>query len=573
MRRTLGRIGRLTLLAASGPQAWVGLFMFGTVLTLQFVDLWVDIQMIAWTKRFYDALEQVDATTAIRELGVFFCIVAASVGLYLISDYLRKRLWLRWRTELTQKALNAWLGGQAYWHLRPGLSPEAIDNPDQRIAEDCKIYVELLLQETLDLIGRAVGLVTYVVILWNISDFLLEFTVLGIGFSIPHYMVWLAFLYVLLSSIITHLMGRPLKSLFFRQERHEADFRHALVQIRDNATEIAQAGGETAERRRLTTRYEGIRQNWFRLIGQEFFLGLFTRPYYQTILRIPLFFALPAFFAGAVTFGGLMQLSSAFGRVTQTLSWFIFSYKDLANFAAVAHRLDDLFAQTRNPEPMAGAPCAINHGPSDDGALHIQGLRLATPYGRWLSAVPDRVVTPGERIWISGDSGQGKTTLLSAITGLWQYGEGRIGRPDVKMVALPQRPHLFPEGLAATASYPRDPADIPTDRLRSILERLGLDHRLPMLDAAGEASLEGLSLGERQRLAFARILLHQPDLVLLDEATSSLDATSEAHLLSLLRKELPNATILCVAHRMPTALEPTDTWYIGQATQTERKSA
>jgi len=572
MRTTFRRIGHLTRRAAFGPGAGIGFILFAVVLGLIGVDLWVDVQMIAWTRRFYDAVEQMDVTTAIRELGVFGILVVSSAAIFLTSDYLRKRLWLRWRQKLTGQAIDAWTAGNAYWHLRPGLAAETVDNPDQRISEDCDRFVDLLLELTLDLAGRIAGVITYVAILWTLSDFVLRFTALGFDIEIPRYMVWLAFLYVLISSVITHVMGWPLKSLYFRHERREADFRYSLVQLRDNATEIAQSGGLPAERRRLDDRFQGIRGNWLRLIRRELILGLFTRPYYQTVLRVPLFFALPAYFAGSVTFGGLMQLSGTFSRVTTTLSWFIFQYKDLAEFAAVSHRLDDLFRVTRDPDPVEGAVTDIDHGPSDDGALHVTGLHLSTPEGRWLAPVPDRRIETGERIWISGASGQGKTTLLAALSGLWRYGQGQVRTPAGRMMVLPQRPHLFNDGLAAAACYPSDPSEFPPETLRDVLTRLGLTHRLSALDADGELSLEGLSLGERQRLALARVMLHRPDWVVLDEATSALDATSEAHLLATLRHALPEAGILCVAHHEPTGLDYTDVWTIGEIEQGKRKA-
>lgn len=562
MRIIFGRIWRLTFLAASGPQAWVGGLLFGTVLGLQFADVWIDIQMISWYKRFYDALQNLDTAATIRELWVFAAIVAVSASIYLITDYLRKRLLLRWRATLTDKALDAWTGNNAYWHLRPGLSPKSIDNPDQRVAEDCNAYVEALLRETLDLITRVVALVSYIVILWNITDFVLILPILESDIGIPHYLVWLAFIYVSASSVFTHFMGRPLKSLVFRQELREANFRHALVQLRDNATEIAQSGGEAAERRRLADRFNGIRQNWYQLINREFILGLFTRPYYQSILRIPLFFALPAYFATAVTFGGLMQLSGAFGRVTQTLSWFIFSYRDLARFAAVAQRLDDLFVNAAAPTPMPGVLREIRRITSSDGALHVRDLRLFTPHGRPLSPIPDRDIKPGAHVWITGASGQGKSTLLAALSGLWTYGYGTIELPDKEILYLPQKPHLFSEGLAAAACYPIDPAEISGDKIRDILTMVGLKHRIKMLDVIGPEAIEGLSMGERQRLALARVLLRRPDWIVLDEATSSLDANAEADLLNLIQAELPNATILCVSHRPPNAIAPFDTWKI-----------
>jgi len=572
MCRVLGRIYRLTLLAASGPRAWIGFCMFGSVLALEFLGVWVDLQMIAWYKRFYDAIEQVDAPAAIRELWVFGAIILASATIFLVGDYIRKRLLLRWRAQLTDEALGAWTNSKAYWHLRPGLSPEGIDNPDQRVAADCRHFVEDLLRETIDVITRIVALFSYVVVLRGMSDFVLTLPILGADLTVSHYLVWLAPIYVLASSVITHLLGYPLKSLYFRQERREADFRYALVQLRDNATEIAMSDGEQAERRRLSNRFEVVRQNWYRLIRGELVLGLFARPYFQSILRVPLFFSLPAYFAGAVTLGGLMQLSAAFGRVTQTLSWFIFSYKELASFVAVSHRLDDVFKLTADPEAMPGVPCDIVQTVSSDETLRVKGLQLATPEGRWLDAVPDREIRPSDRVWISGPSGNGKSTLLAALCGVWRYGTGEIVKPkDISFMSLPQRPLVCNENLTAAACYPCDPDDFPEGAIRDVLVTVGLGHRLSLMDK-GEVALEGLSMGERQRLAMARLFLMRPDWIILDEATSSLDATAELHLLGKLLEEVPNATILCVSHRPPSPLAPYDIWPIGQ-TETLQKDA
>lgn len=563
MRILFGRLYRLTLLAASGPQAWRGLVLYAAVLGLSFVGVWTSVLMIAWNKRFFDAVEQLDLATTLHELGVFFAITGLQVALFIVGDYLRKHLFLRWRTQLTQRALTAWTSSQAYWHLRPGLSPQAIDNPDQRVAEDCRQFVDKMLLLSLDLIENCVSIVSYVVVLWGLTDFVLSVPVFGSQLLLPHYLVWLAFIYVGISSGITHMMGRHLKPLFFQQERHEADFRHALVQLRDNATEIAQSGGEQAELRRLNQRFQGIRHNWRGLIRREAILNIFHRPYFQTVLRVPMFFALPAYFVGFVTFGGMMQLAGAFGRVTQTLSWFIFKYKSIAEIAAIAERLDELFANTDSPAPMPDVPRAIQHAASPDDALHLRGLTLFTPQGRQLDPVPDASIQRGSAVWITGASGSGKSTLLSALSGLWCYGRGQILRPDTGILFLPQKPYLLPDGLAAAACYPADPATIDPAQLRAVLLEIGLGHRLPMLDQPGPAALEGLSMGERQRLALARVLLTRPDWIVLDEATSALDHASETRILGLIRRELPDATILCVAHHAPQGLAPYDIWHIG----------
>ena len=571
MRQVLKRILSLAFRAIAGPCAWQGITLYCVVLALQFGGVWISVRFITWNRDFYNSLEDMQGQVALYQVGVFGALTAVSVAIFLLGRWLRQNLFMFWRRRLTDRALDAWTENGAYWQLRPGLSPDAIDNPDQRVAEDCRKFIEHLLRESLDLISNAVAIVSYCAVLWSLSGFALKFNLFGHDFTFPRYLFWLAFIYVALSSGITHLLGKPLKSIVFSQERHEADFRHALIQIRESATEIAQSQGEPAERRRLDTRFSAIQQNWQHLIRREVILGLFARPYYQTIMWVPRLFALPAYFAGAVTLGGLMQLAAAFGRVTQTLSWFIFSYKDLAEFAAVADRLDGLFQSAANPTPMSAAPRDLVRSASRDTGLHWSDLQLSTPTGRALHPVPDASVAAGERIWISGPSGQGKTTLLKAISGVWPYGSGRISTPAAAMLFLPQSPRVFAEGMAAAACYPADPAAFDPRTLRAILMQVGLGHRLDGFDKTGTEGTEGLSIGERQRLALARILIQKPDWVLLDESTSALDESAEFDLFALIRTELPDTGLLCVAHRPPHGLKPYRKISIGADQQAEQR--
>ncbi|MBO0343961.1 ABC transporter ATP-binding protein/permease [Roseibium sp. CAU 1637] len=550
----LRRIFILTRYAVSGPGSWFAYLLYSAALGFQFAGVWISVQQIAWSKAFYDALENRDAGAALTEIGHFGLLVGASATFYLAGNWLKKRLMLFLRQRLTERVQDMWLSNKAYWHLRPGYSALPVDNPDQRIAEDCRQLVDRLLKETLDLISRIVGLTSYLAVLWSLSSFPLALSLFGVDILISHYMVWAAFLYVALSSLITHLLGRPIKGLVFSQERQEANFRHALIQLRDGADEIAQASGEEAERRRLNRRFDAIRKNWFQLINAELLLGLFVRPYFQTVLRIPTFLALPAYFAGSVTLGGLMQLASAFSQVTTSLSWFIFSYRDLAEFAAVAERLDLLIKATQAPWSSPDAVCDIERPRLPNGPLQLYGLALTTPQGKALAPVPDLKLNPGETVWVKGASGVGKSTLLSAISGLWPYGAGTVSLPEVKLLALPQVPRVFPEGLAHAATYPQDPGAVGKADIENALQKVGLSHRVAALNQSDEEGYAGLSVGERQRLALARVLLNRPDILILDEATSALDARSEAELLTLLRCELPDAMIICAAHRPPEAL-------------------
>mgnify|MGYP000877999049 CR=1 FL=1 len=561
LRLTLIRAARLARIMAAGQGLWPGLGLYALVLGLGFVGVWVSIRLIAWNKAFYDALENLDAAEALRQVGLFFALTALSASAWLAADWLRKRLYIRWRARLTARALDLWVGNRAYWLLRPGFGAVPVENPDQRVAEDCKLFVERFLEFTLDLISEIVSLVSFVAILWSLSSFALSFAAFGFDITVPRYMFWLAPVYVLLASLITHGLGRPLKRQYFDREKVEADFRHALVGLRDRADTVAQAGGEEAERRTLDNRFAAIAGNWRRIMRAELVHGLFSRPYSQTVLRVPTFFALPAYFAGAVTLGGLMQLASAFSNVTTTLSWFIFEYRKLAEFVAVCERLDGLMLAARSPAPLQAAPRDIRRGVSERGLLRTQGLRLATPDGRWLDPVPDLSLRPGRSLLITGPSGHGKTTLLAAIAGLWPWGQGQVDRPAGRFLFLPSGAPVMGEGLTGAACHPLDPAAQDPARVAAVLTRLGLGHRL--LSDGPDAALAGLSMGERQRLGLARAVLNRPDWLLMDEATSALDPASEADLLAWLRAELPETTLILVAHRTPAGFTAEDVLNLG----------
>lgn len=568
LRLTLIRAGRLARIAAGkGPSLWIGLGLYALIMALNFLGVWVSIRQIAWSKAFYDALEALDATEAIRQVGVFFMLVATSAAAWLAADWLRKKLYILWRARLTATALDLWIGNRAYWLLRPGFGATAVDNPDQRVAEDCRLFVLRFLEFTLELVSEIVSLVSFVAILWSLSTFALAFTAFGFDVTIPRYMFWLAPVYAIVATLITHGLGRQLKPRYFEREKVEADFRHALVGLRDRADTVAQGGGEQTERRILDTRFAAIEGNWRRIMWAELKQGAFSRPYFQTVLRVPTFLALPAYLAGTVTLGGLMQQASAFSSVTTTLSWFLFNYRDLAEFVAVCERLDGLMQAARAPAPLPGAPRDISRAVSTDGALRLTRLRLATPDGRWLDIVPDRVIRPGQALLITGTSGQGKTTLLAAIAGLWPWGEGRVERPAGRFLFLPAGAPVMGDGLAGAACHPADPATQDPARIAAVLSRLGLGHRL--LADTPEAALAGLSMGERQRLGLARAVLNRPDWLLMDEATSALDPASEADLLAWLRSELPEVTMIVVAHRKPAGLLPDDALRLGPAERKE----
>jgi putative ATP-binding cassette transporter len=414
-----------------------------------------------------------------------------------------------------------------------------------------------LLSEALDLITNIVAIFSYVALLWQLSSFPLSLAFIGIDFEIPRYMLVAAFVYVGLCSLLTHVLGSPLKKLYVEQQRHEADFRFALARMRSNVDEIALLNGEDAERRTLDNRFGGIMGNWRRLINRELILSCFTYPYQHTVLRIPLFVALPAFLAGSVNFGGLMEVSTAFSSVVTTLSWFIFSYRDLADLVAASSRLDGFLRSTD------GGIASVVKG--DDGPLRISGLELRLPDGRALLGVKELTIAPGEAAWLAGASGLGKTTLVKAIAGLWPHANGRIETPRGSMLFLPQRTYVPIGDIMDAVSYPARGEAFSPEARQAALEAVGLGNRLDVALGTGEAGTGGLSGGELQRLALARLLLHRPDFAFLDEATSALDVAAETELLTLLRRELPETAFILVAHRKPQGLGALTTVELGVA--------
>jgi putative ATP-binding cassette transporter len=550
MRAVLSQILGLTRLCIAGPGGKIGALYFLMIFGLGLAGVQVGVRLIAWTADFYNALQKLDVEGALRQIAIFFGLIAISVAIHLSSAYLRKMLQIRWRRTLTEAALDRWLAGKAYWHLRER-TDHGLDNPDQRIAEDCRIFVEKLTIEGLELATNIVALVTYVAILWSLSTFALSFSLFGHPVEIPRYMVWAAPLYVAIATVITHGLGRPLKALTVEQQRHEADFRFSLVRLREHVEGVALADGEPAEQRLFRERFGAIARNWQKLANRELILGFFTRPYFQTVLRIPLFLALPAYLAGRVTFGGLMQIGSAFQNVVTTLSWFVFSYRDLTELAAAASRLSHFMRAAEG----AAAPVA---GPAlhkaRDTRLRLRDLVLATPSGRRLAPVPDLMLDPGGSYWLAAPSGHGKSTLAKAIAGLWTHGEGRIERPEGRILVLPQQPYLPLGDLRATLAYPQSPEALDDKRLRAALATVGLEALWSLEEEAWTDMRRGLSGGERQRFALARALLQAPDWLVLDEATSALDAQSEAQVLAALRQALPASALILIAHRAPQGL-------------------
>ena len=556
MRDILKQIWRFLHIATSGPGKWLSLTLLLFVIGCQLTVIQVNVRLLQWYADFYNALQKLDGPVIVSQIGVFFTFAGAAAGLYLIGRYAKKVLQIRWRRRLTDSLVQGWTSRKAFWFLGPVLLGErAIDNPDQRIAEDCNLFCEFILgrdegsrQGVLDFVMNLVGLYTYATLLWQLANFTLSFNALGVDLEIPKYMFWTAPLYVAIAITLTHTLGHPLSGLLAEEQKREADFRSALIHVRENAPSIAMLNGETAERRMLSQRFENVARIWFQVIRREFIFGLFQRPYFQTVLRVPIFIALPAFLAGKITLGGLMQLATTFSHVVTNLSWFVFNYKFLSDLVATTRRMQRfLDAVHAVPVEPAGSARLM---PPGNACLAVANLTIRTPDGRTLLEIDELTVRRGQTVWLSGASGLGKSTLFKTLSGLWPHADGRIELPEGNLCFLPQQVYQPLDALTASTIYPSPVEELSRDQAEELLRKVGLGHRL----AADAEDGRGLSIGEQQRLALARVLAAKPDWVFLDEATSALDIESERMLMTLLRTELPDATFVVVAHREPQGL-------------------
>ena len=518
-----------------------GLILLATVVGLSLLGVWLQVQFNTWNREFYNTFESKDQAEFYRQLGTFTLLALVFIVNFVYQVYFQQMLTIEWRSWMTERFLADWMKDRAYYRLQ--LLDKGTDNPDQRIADDLNIFVDLTLTLALGLLSSVVTLVSFVGILWSISGSATLF-----GIEVPGYMVWVALLYAIAGTGLTHLIGRPLVAINFNMQRVEANFRFSLVRLRENAEGVALYRGEPGELSNFNARFGSVISVWWTKMLKQKQLGWFQSFYGQLGIIFPFVVSAPRFFSGAVPLGFIFQVASAFGQVLGALSWFITAYGSFANWKATVDRL------TTFAEALEHARAEANRLDGDrvegePAVLALEQLELALPQGRPLLAGATLTFKQGESVLVTGPSGAGKSTLFRAIAGIWPYWKGKISLPKgAKLLFLPQKAYLPIGTLKHAVAYPMDGREIGDDDARAALSAVGLEHLAGDL-AREENWAQLLSGGEQQRVAIARALLNKPDWLFMDEPTAALPDDDQAALYRLLKDKIPGTTIVSIGHR------------------------
>lgn len=539
------RFLRLALGFWSGKTRTRAWFLTVAVIFFLFANLGAAIAVNRWNKFFFDALEQKDTETVFVGLGLVVALAILSAAFSVGLLRARMQLQVRWRQWLTRTLVGRWLADRHFYQLT--IVHTEADNPEARIAEDSRLAIELLVDFSVGVLNALLAAISFIGILWVVGGSL---TVAG--YSIPGYMVFACIIYSAITTVSMVLLGRPLVRRVEEKAAGEAQLRYELTRVKDNAENIALIGGDDDERNRLDVTFSNLVQRWLGVIlwqGRMMWLNganLVLAPV------IPLLLGAPNYLSGAMTLGSLMQAAAAFVQVQMALNWLADNAPRLADWFASSHRvtqLSDAIDRLQASLKPVGKEETITLGASPDNRVYLRQLNIALYDGKLMIDGAEAIISPGEKVLVKGESGTGKSTLIRAMAGLWPWGSGEILRPEGAYIAFMPQGQYFPLGtLRAALLYPYPEQDAPNDKMRDILMRCGLEHLIPRLDETAQWS-SLLSGGEQQRLAFARAFIHPPDILIMDEPTSSLDELSQFRIMEYMRDFLPDAMVIHAGHR------------------------
>lgn len=570
-------LGHLTGDYWRSKEKWPAGGLLATIICLNLGSVYLLVLINEWNNGFYNALQHYNQKVFLSAIGTFSILATIFIIISVYELYFQQMLEIRWRRWMTEKYLQKWLHHQVYYRL-PIINNHT-DNPDQRISEDIRLFVAATLTLSFGLLKAAVTLISFTAILWRLSGSF-TFPFMHHPITITGYMVWAAIGYAVIGTWLAAKIGRPLVKLNFEQQCYEADFRFSLVRLRENAESIAFYRGELPEQKNFYGRFQKVFENFQKLMRRQKRLTWLTSGYDQIAIIFPLLMAAPRFFSNQIQLGGLIQTAAAFGKVQDSLSFFVDSYASLAEWRAVVNRLVDFNHQidlVQNRKEKLSIQISSRVNPS----LVVSGLEVSVPGGAILFKNLDLRLELGESLLITGPSGSGKSTLLRTLAGIWPFAQGEIKFPQKEAVLfLPQKPYLPLGTLREVLLYPQSISRISDQALREVMAHCRLAELVNQLDTIENWS-QILSLGEQQRVAFARVLLQQPQWLFLDEATSALDEPTEYAMYGLLHDRLKDSTTVSVGHRPALAcyhrkrlhLDETGHWTLTEIRPKDRVAA
>lgn len=518
-------------------------FLLGCIIALTLGVVYMLVLLNQWNNSFYSALQNYDAKKIFDELIHFSWLAAIYIILAVYSYYLQQTLILNWRRWLTTRFIDIWLQNKTYYNLQ--MFGKDTDNPDQRISEDVRQFVEMTLSFGIGILKAFCTFASFVVILYNLSGSL-SFTFMGKTWTINGYMLWASLLYSVIGTYITHLVGRKLVKINFIQQKYEADFRFSMIRLRESAESVAFYRGEAQEGSVFKQRFKMLLDNFWKLVNKQKQLVFLNSGYSQIAIIFPFVVAMNRYLTKEVTLGGLMQVASAFGRVQDSLSYFVDMYSSIAQWQAVVMRLT-YFGRHMHEVSQQAERFHVERFAAAD-LVEVSNMQINLPDGKPLLENLSFTLHPGHNVLIKGVSGSGKSTLLRAISGIWPFVDGKIFLPERdKLMFIPQKPYLPLGTLRAALNYPGN-KPIDDTELIYLMDLCQIGYLKDKLDLEADWS-HVLSVGEQQRLAFVRAHIQQPQWLFLDEATSALDEDTEATMYSLLQERLTQTTVVSVGHR------------------------
>jgi putative ATP-binding cassette transporter len=535
----------------------IAIAMVVFLVVLNQAEVAITVRLSFFNRDWFNALQNKDEAAFWQQLlFVFTPWVFILVAMTVVEFFTQQMLVIRWRRWLTNHFVSRWLA--AHTHYRISLVAGETDNPDQRIAEDVFRFINGgsdgsitaygLYDFSILLISTITTLVSFSVVLWGLSD---NFTFPGTDLKIPGFLFWIALIYALSGTVITHLIGRPLIRLYFVRQHREADFRFSLARLREYTEQVALLSGESAEKDMVGRRFGALIANFIELVYVRMWVTAFSRTFGQISPILPYVFTAPFYFLGKIELGIMTQTADAFGKVSDAMTIVVNYYTELAGFKSVVDRLNSFDRAIDQAQELAAAGPVL--GAAEAPQVALEGVHIGLPNGRRIVEAVDFKLAAGENVLLTGPSGSGKSTLFRAISGIWPYGDGRIRIPaGAQVMVVPQKPYIPIATLRSAVTYPAVPGAYADDDIRRALADAQLGALAGELDREDVWS-QRLSGGEQQRLALARALLLRPQWLLLDESTSALDEKLEAELYATLAKRLPSTTVVSIGHRSTLA--------------------